>query len=299
MALNESNADGAERDLRLDRLYCDAASEAPPAHLDSAILAAARREVRARPRPVSTVLRRWRVPGSIAAVVILSVSLVTLVQKQGGERIVQVTPESPSARPPPALPAQPPPPQGEPEKAPARTATVPPPRIRPAPREDAARRPAAGILGDSAQRDAASTAAQGGAGMAAAPAVAKAQPTPFPDAPGTAERRAAPPPQAAPVEEDLAARAPAAARRGAVPMAAAPASGPARAKVLDRTREEAAAGEEQRPAWHDLKGAPPQKWLDRIGELKRQGRPADADALLAEFKRRFPDHPLPPGGEAR
>jgi len=157
MALNESNADGAERDPRLERLYRDAAREAPPAHLDSAILAAARREVRARPRPVSTVLRRWRVPVSIAAVVILSVSLVTLVQEEGGERIVQVTPESPSARPPAAPPAQPPP-QGELDKAPGRPATVPPPRVRPAPREDAARRPAAGILGDSAQRDAASTA---------------------------------------------------------------------------------------------------------------------------------------------
>lgn len=33
------------------------------------------------------------------------------------------------------------------------------------------------------------------------------------------------------------------------------------------------------------------KWLERLAEFKRDGRQADADELLAEFRRRFPDHP--------
>ena len=52
---------------------------------------------------------------------------------------------------------------------------------------------------------------------------------------------------------------------------------------------------ERVPVWHGLEKEPPQKWLERIGELKRQERAAEAEEMLAEFKRRFPDHPLPPG----
>jgi hypothetical protein len=40
---------------------------------------------------------------------------------------------------------------------------------------------------------------------------------------------------------------------------------------------------------------PPEKWLERIEALKREGRQAEADGMLAEFKRRFPTHPLPAG----
>jgi hypothetical protein len=103
MTRNGRNAGGtsgnAERDARLDRLYREAGSEMPPARLDAAILAAAHREVVARPRPLSSMLRRWRVPVSIAAVVVLSVSLVTLVQEEGGDRLTDIPPVAP----PPAL----------------------------------------------------------------------------------------------------------------------------------------------------------------------------------------------------
>lgn len=37
----------------------------------------------------------------------------------------------------------------------------------------------------------------------------------------------------------------------------------------------------------------PDQWLEKIVELRREGRGAEADELLAEFKKRFPDHPLP------
>jgi hypothetical protein len=45
----------------------------------------------------------------------------------------------------------------------------------------------------------------------------------------------------------------------------------------------------------ELEPQAPEKWLEKIEALRREGRKAEADELLAEFKRRFPTHPLPPG----
>ena len=39
---------------------------------------------------------------------------------------------------------------------------------------------------------------------------------------------------------------------------------------------------------------PPEKWLERIEELRRQGRLEEARAGLAEFRKRYPDYVLPP-----
>jgi hypothetical protein len=44
----------------------------------------------------------------------------------------------------------------------------------------------------------------------------------------------------------------------------------------------------ERPA--DL---PPGKWLERIEELRKQGRFDEARASLAEFRKRYPDYRLP------
>ncbi len=45
--------------------------------------------------------------------------------------------------------------------------------------------------------------------------------------------------------------------------------------------------------WAGLVDAPADDWLMRIRELRRAGPDADADAILAEFRRRFPDVELP------
>ncbi|MGV3629128.1 MAG: hypothetical protein ACO1PN_15730, partial [Betaproteobacteria bacterium] len=45
--------------------------------------------------------------------------------------------------------------------------------------------------------------------------------------------------------------------------------------------------------WQDLVREPPEKWLQRIAELRRAGQTADAETLVAEFRRRFPDQRLP------
>ena len=51
-----------------------------------------------------------------------------------------------------------------------------------------------------------------------------------------------------------------------------------------------------RPAvWEGFEKEPPEKWLARIEELRRQGRSAEAEEMLAEFKRRFPEHPRAAG----
>ena len=86
MALNERDT----RDPQLERLYWGAAREEPPAHLDAAIRAAARREVGAGPRTLAASLRRWHVPVSIAAVLVVSASLVIMVTEEGEERLDEV-----------------------------------------------------------------------------------------------------------------------------------------------------------------------------------------------------------------
>ena len=45
----------------------------------------------------------------------------------------------------------------------------------------------------------------------------------------------------------------------------------------------------------ELDAQPPEKWLERIQGLRREGQAVEANDLLAEFKRRYPGHPLPPG----
>ncbi|HEX6827463.1 MAG TPA: hypothetical protein VF104_00635 [Burkholderiales bacterium] len=114
----------------------------------------------------------------------------------------------------------------------------------------------------------------------AAPAPKATAPVPTPAAPGAAEERAtdrarqqAParstPGPAAPSTEtapDL--------HRLELKEMAAPAA---------RAKEEAARGT-------DL-GADPEAWVRRIEALRKEGRDAEADALLVQFRRRFPDYP--------
>jgi hypothetical protein len=40
-----------------------------------------------------------------------------------------------------------------------------------------------------------------------------------------------------------------------------------------------------------LEGQPPERWLEKIEELRRSDRVTEADELSAAFRRRFPDHP--------
>jgi hypothetical protein len=37
----------------------------------------------------------------------------------------------------------------------------------------------------------------------------------------------------------------------------------------------------------------PERWLERIVELRKAGKTQEADKELAEFRKRYPDHKLP------
>ncbi|MFQ5935571.1 MAG: hypothetical protein ACE5LB_04095, partial [Acidiferrobacterales bacterium] len=69
----------------LSDVYKEAAIETPPAELDAAILAEAGREARTRPRTIGgPFVSNWIFPVSLAAVLILTVGLVTFVFEEGG-----------------------------------------------------------------------------------------------------------------------------------------------------------------------------------------------------------------------
>ncbi len=264
MALNSGS--DMEHDATLAAAYRAAAGEQPPAHLDAAIRAAARREAGAGPQLMSR-LRAWRVPVSLAAVVVLSVTVVLMVREEGGDRLEpaasRVAPapavEQPVAQtaPRPAAPAMPPLQQrrAEPSASGAPAAPAPQPMAKAAPEVE--QQVLAGAASASAREDVAASPR-----LEAAPQAESPRPM----------MRSAPATMAAD-----ALSAPAA--RKAAPAAAMSAPVPA-----------------QQALWQDLLTEPAEKWVQRIVEWRRAGRTADADALAAEFRRRFPDQRLPDEG---
>ena len=191
-----------ERDEKVSAGYRALGGEEPPRALDEAILAAARK------RP-----SRWRVPLSIAAVLVLAVG-VTL-------RMLPQRPEAESV----AL-------------APQVMQTPRPAASPPAPARDQAK-PAAG--------------AEAAAEVAAADALAESRMRSDIAAKPTSRASAAPTPAAA----------------GAAAESSVLAGKLARAELS------------------------PQAWLERIAELRKQGRTREAEESLAEFKKRYPDYRVP------
>ena len=297
MALNEHDTSSPERDARLDRLYVHAGREEPPAALDAAIRAAARKSVGARPqalgaRPqaLGARLRRWGVPISIAAVVVVSVSLVTLMREEGAGRIEEsyspapAEPKAPAASPP--VEAQ----KAQDRAGPVGGAQVVAPQSAPAPTERAGAAP----LADESLR-ARRLAEPSGARLEADDKAGRVTPRALSEVEGAASRQSVLAPETPgkkktevqtrdlPAEQGFALR-----------------SAPPRAdqeSLAAPTRESS-----ERPLTDgrlklllkELDQASPDAWLKTIERLRREGRHADADALLVEFKRRFPGHPLAP-----
>lgn len=261
-----------EHDPQLASLYRAGAAGEPPAHLDDAIRAAARREVAAGPRRQG--FRRWSVPVSLAAVVVLSVSVVTMMRDEGADR-----PETLTLPPPVAIPA---PSSAKPE------ATEPPasaPQRQVSPPAAAPVQPKTAVPAQKLSRQAEENELRKEERASAYDGSPSA---------GMAEEKAGP-------AEDVGGRRDQAPQRlmrrsAPVPMAAdaapagATASQPAPAAALS-------AAPARQVLWQDLVEEPPEKWIQRMVELRRAGRKADAEALTAEFRRRFPDQHLP--GDAR
>jgi hypothetical protein len=285
-------------DPGLASVYAALPEEPLPDHLDAGIRAAARRAVGSQPRKRAYRFpMAWRLPVAVAAVVVLSVSLVTLMIDEGDQQRTGLQrPAAPETR---ALEAKP---QMKPPAVAERPAQV---------EEKASTSASHGELTAKAEMPKKRLADRGDARREpmAAPAIAgsrKAEPMAQPlaeNSVGRAETREVSPAAAGPAP-------------ATVPMAEAPAApglSADRAAMTDRAEEAvrarrqgvtaegegAAVGQAKRVKRliGDLAEAAPEKWLEKIRELRRDGRDGDADAVLEEFRKRFPAYNVPSKSE--
>jgi hypothetical protein len=351
--------DKIERDAELTAIYRAAARDAPPAALDAAILAAARRAVGARPRPAGFSFGgAWRTSLAIAAVIVLSMSLVTLMREEAPELAAPPPAEMPAADAkrkaaagadedtaatspgfvldpqrskniglkPPSVTSSPAVGMREPAAADGRVQSgkeTMADRLEsdaavassaPARRRDA-------VANSVEQRDAkvaASTAQPRQAAKLDAPQESQPAPAALPPRVVAAVKPAAAPapalaggpvagvvaekktqvqPEAATADRveaesrmrEQPARAPVLAKQAA--DTAAPAVMAAKPALAQTKPEPQAAGDTGKlEAFADL---PPEKWLERIVELRKQGKLDEAKASLAEFRKRYPAYRLP------
>lgn len=270
--------DGVERDAKLAALYQAAAREEPPPALDDAVRAAARRAVASRPQRVSSsFIRSWRLPLSIAAVMMLTVSLVTVMREEAPEIMLPsggLLDDVDHKRAAPAADI------GE-------SATAVPKTSGPhAQRSDSVglRPPAQSGSSGIGLRDgrvAPERAAESRKNMAAADAMTPA-------------------PAPAPLPATIPAPAAGAAAEGKVQSKSEPASADTALRESSRARAKADIQPSAAPPASRMAGAiqpraelAPDKWLERIEELRRQGKLEEARTSLAEFRKRFPNHELP------
>lgn len=81
----------SEIDPKLSRAYREASSEEPPAALDAAILAAAKRQAATPRRPARASWVRWMAPASALATLLVGVSVAFLMQREQPEIIDDTT----------------------------------------------------------------------------------------------------------------------------------------------------------------------------------------------------------------
>lgn len=307
----------SEQDVRIAGLYRRISVEEPPSYLDARIAEAARRE----PGRAVDQKRRdwwllWRVPFAVAAVAVVSVSLVSLMmEEEGGE--LSLEPRESQLRVPPVN-GVPVPPQAQPEIQPQRGEPTPPQSqpqtgARGYDKTDVAAERRALARESSTVRER----------PAASPPVVVAAPEPPPAAPAAAMRDAATVSESTPGRAEIGAaaaarelqkeqaqalsapaQAPAPLQSRAATPAAAPAPAPARApapagsirafKRADSADTEPAVASTVSKLVVELSARPPAEWLERVATLRREGRRPEADALLDEFRRRYPDQPIPP-----
>ena len=288
----------------LRKRYRDLGAEEPPAALDKAILSAAQRAVA--PRSAS---QRWAIPVSLAAVLVLAVG-VTLRMQQETPGIETTAPASEYSLPSSSGEALPSPPVATQEAAETPAAKTAPTRRAASPAE-----PAPSPNSPASRPDAAATPSPATVEKKAAAErrleapIAKPQPKAFAD---TANQAAVAP---APAAERFAGQSGAAAPR-AQPMApptkieaATEASGRVAGSAIPQPTPPAAAAPAapvaQARAKRDTQGAsvddlakesakgPLERELDRIAQLRRDGRNAEADEALEKFRRENPAYRIP------
>lgn len=271
------------RDPQLEALYRTGSEPLqPPLRLDDTIRAAARRAVHAGPRRSPDRLRRWGVPLSLAAVMVLSVTVVTMMREEGADRLIADDIAQPR-QPLPAAKVELPEPAVEPPPPPAPSTA----QMQPLPASPA--RPMATAKPAQAETEGARQRVREEAQARAVPesretALAKKSVDNAATA-GSSMRDAredqVPPAAAAPrpLRRAAPAEADAAVARGQL-MAPQAVMGAAAVKSVDAL-------------WRDLDNEPAEKWLVRLRELRSSGRQEDFERLAAEFRRRFPETPLP------
>lgn len=273
-----------ERDPKLSQAYRELGREEPPRALDEAILAAAHRAGRAHPAPLLSpgvgpaARRSWHFPVAAAAVIVLAAGVTLHLQReQPGMEGIEAAPER--ARPSPAAPAAPasPAPLGSVAEA-AKPAPKPAPQPQPeTPRPDDTM-------------------------IARAPEPAKVQAAP----PQPAREEEMPKLSASEARGASAgsfAQAPPAVASAPAPAPAAPAPALARKPMAMQRAEEGMRDRADSAERHALSeatakrsqdaGETPEKWLERIAELRRAGKHDEADKALAEFRQRHPGYRIP------
>jgi hypothetical protein len=316
----------ASRELR--ERYRTASREEPAGAVDDALRAQARRAVGARPRSAGSPFgSSWRVPLSIAAVLVVSATLTVMVVREDRHLpSADRPPESnnapaaaPHTEPAPAQPAKPRANGGEHVPAPAEALRD---RAKEAPkadsfRENDAAKPSASAPKDEMARSEVEKRPEPfPASPAAPPAAAPSQP-PTPTVPQKAEPSAAPPPS------PKAGAAPESGRDSAAidsertfgtqglaqPQAEMKSSRSNTVDVQGQLREDGSRAREERvmplrktapSAAAEQPGVPsapwendPQTWLRHIETLVRDHRLTEARDGLKAFRQRYPSYPLP------
>ena len=295
MAVNDAHPDSSDRDAHIAALYRQAAREEPPARLDQSVRRSAR-EIAG--TPAVRHPWRWHLPLAAAAVAIVSASLVTLMLEQGPDH-VQPQPDStrstvqkrahpqagPLAEPSGPTTAESPEARGAQSVETKRQSARPSYRKDVPPVPQAADQHGSQVAGEAqssrSEIDTRENSSPGevtpstprvGGGLASAPF-------------GSAARVEQAPPTPAPTEASPPER-----------IGTAPAAKPLQRQVspaASMERRDTKTATVPESLLSGLEGRPPSAWFERILELRKQERRADAEVLLAEFKRRYPHEPLP------
>ena len=263
--MNPDREHDLKRDLeRRYRAASEVLDERPAASTRAAILAAAAREVGARPLDAAAPHFRPRWPLAAAAAVLLSTLAVVLATRTGDE-MPQFS-AAPESRPSAATQAA----DSQMAESAAGRAASPALAVenaepaKPKPIEQAARRAESSRNEQNEQRD------------------AKADPQRRQRPPATDSMQGlAPPTPAAPAPP--------------APVPEMRAAQPSDQTVMQRQRESARAPSPaaSKPAELDSEPSSAAAWLDRIIQLRREARHADADAELKRFRERYPQVSVP------
>jgi len=275
------------RDDELSRIYRDAEGPRPPQRIDDNILAASQRVAGARQRPGGFgFARRWGTPVALVATVLVTFTLALMVfERESG--LDTMAPKAPRAgRPAKVLPAEP---RADQPGTPSPSVLQPIAPARPI-SQALQRDPVEQVPGKS-------TVSSGGLGTGQ-PAFAEvprtpealrkreeAKPAPAAAAPAanlySSERASVdrlPPAQSVP---EL---------RQQVPQPAAAGAG----ALVESASTVRGAGAVVSPlAVSEAKERAPEKWLEDIRKLKTEGKAAEAERELGEFRKRYPEYRLP------